>query len=57
MPVDNASGAKQKDGSWSGVVGMMVRDEVQVSNIPFVMTTDRQSAVDFTFPLIDIRYE
>jgi hypothetical protein len=56
-PLDNSSGARQKNGSWSGVTGMMVRGEVQVSNIPFVMTPERQSAMDFTFPLIDTRYE
>lgn len=54
--VDNSSGARRKNGSWSGVIGMMIKGEVQASNIPFVMTPDRESAVDFTFPLMDVRY-
>jgi hypothetical protein len=54
--VDNSSGARRTDGSWSGVLGMMTREEVHVSNIPLVTTPDRESIVDFTFPLIDARY-
>jgi len=54
--VDDSSGAPLKDGSWSGVVGMMMRGEVQIGDIQLVMTPERESVVDFTFPLTDIRY-
>lgn len=55
--VDNFSGARQKNGSWNGIIGMMVKGEVQISNVPFVMTSQRQSVMDFTFPLTGTRYE
>jgi len=54
--VDNSSGAQRKDGSWSGVLGMMLRGNVQIADIPLVMTPERESVVDFTFPLAKIKY-
>jgi len=54
--VDNSSGAQRKNGSWTGVIGMMVRGEVQVADIPLVATPERESVVDFTSPLANIKY-
>ena len=56
ISVDGTSGALRRDGSWTGVLGMMLRGEVQVADIPLVATPERESVVDFTFPLADIRY-
>jgi hypothetical protein len=55
--VDGSSGAQLKNGSWAGVIGMMVRGEVQVADISLVATPERESAVDFTSPLTDIKYK
>jgi hypothetical protein len=54
--VDGSSGAQLKDGSWTGVVGMILRREVQIGDIQLVMTPERESVVDFTVPLTNIRY-
>ena len=54
--VDGSSGAQLKNGSWTGVIGMMVRGEVQVADISLVTTPEREAAVDFTSPLTDIKY-
>ena len=54
--VDNSSGALSKNGSWTGVLGMMKRGEVQVADIPLVTTPERESVVDFTSPLANIKY-
>jgi hypothetical protein len=54
--VDGSSGAPRKNGSWTGVLGMMLRGEVQVADIPLVTTPERESVVDFTSPLTSIKY-
>jgi len=54
--VENTMGSQGKNGSWTGVLGMMIRGEVQVADIPLVVTPERESVVDFTSPLADIRY-
>ena len=54
--VDGFSGAQLKNGSWTGVIGMMVRGEVQVADLPLVTTLGRESAVDFTSPLAHMKY-
>ena len=55
VTVDGSAGAKLKNGSWSGIVGMLVRGEIEVASMNLVMTPERQSIVDFTFPLFDTR--
>jgi hypothetical protein len=54
--VDGSSGAQLKNGSWTGVLGMMLRGQVQVADIPLVTTPERESVVDFTIPLADMKY-
>jgi hypothetical protein len=54
--VDGFSGAQLKNGSWTGVIGMLVRGEVQVADAPLVTTPKRESAVDFTSPLAYMKY-
>jgi len=54
--VDNSAGARRKNGSWTGVIGMMLRGEVQVADLSLTMTPERESVVDFTSPLTDMRY-
>jgi hypothetical protein len=54
--VDNVSGTQIKNGSWTGVLGMILRGEVEVGDMPLVMTPSRTSIVDFTFPLTDIKH-
>ncbi|PSN41904.1 hypothetical protein C0J52_06805 [Blattella germanica] len=56
IPEDNSSGSKMNNGSWSGVIGMMQKGELAISNIPLVMTPSRATVVNFTFPLLSIRY-
>jgi hypothetical protein len=53
---DGSSGAQLKNGSWTGVLGMMLSGQVQVADVPLVITPERQSVVDFTSPVTDIKY-
>jgi len=54
--VENTVGSQDKNGTWTGVLGMMIRGEVQVADIPLVVTPERESVVDFTSPLLNIKY-
>ncbi|XP_069939229.1 probable glutamate receptor [Cherax quadricarinatus] len=53
-PPDRIFGAKLTNGSWSGMVGMVIREEVQLAVGPFMLSGERNQVVDFTVPaLID----
>jgi hypothetical protein len=52
---ENTSGAKLKDGTWTGVLGMLVRGEAQVGDNAFTMTSEIVPVVDFTCPVVKIR--
>ena len=54
--VDGSTGAPQQNGSWTGLLGMILRGEIQVVNMPLVMSAGRQSIVDFTIPVADNKY-
>ena len=56
ISVDGSSGALQKNGSWTGALGMILRGEIQVADIPLITTPERESIVDFTSPLTDVKY-
>ena len=43
-------GAKTKNGSWNGMVGMLIRDEIDYSAIGCGINAQRKSVVDFGFP-------
>jgi hypothetical protein len=42
---------KLDNGSWDGIVGMVLRGEVHVSNAAFMYTVDRLEAVDYFSPI------
>ncbi|XP_042858035.1 probable glutamate receptor, partial [Penaeus japonicus] len=53
-PPDGAWGAKQPDGSFSGMVGMLSRKEADLGLGPFGMSASRAEVVDYTgFIVID----
>ena len=54
--VDGTTGAPQQNGSWTGLLGMILRGEIQVADMPLVMSPERQSIVDFTIPVADNKY-
>ncbi|ESP00146.1 hypothetical protein LOTGIDRAFT_141353, partial [Lottia gigantea] len=43
-----------KNGSWTGVVGQLHRREVDLFAGPLAMSSDREDAVDFTFPYFHV---
>nr|XP_045593556.1 uncharacterized protein LOC123755121 [Procambarus clarkii] len=50
-PPDGLWGSQQNDGSWSGMVGMVSREEVDVGLGPFSVSASRAEVVDFTWPI------
>ncbi|XP_071536824.1 glutamate receptor ionotropic, kainate 2-like [Panulirus ornatus] len=47
-PSDGSWGVKLDNGTWSGMVGMVVKEEVDIGAGPFVFSTSRAEVVDFT---------
>ncbi|XP_069190898.1 uncharacterized protein [Procambarus clarkii] len=55
-PPDGSWGIKREDGSWSGMVGMVIRQEVDVAVGPFALSGIRSEVVDFTEPFLTDYY-
>ena len=44
-------GGKTRNGTWNGMVGMLMRDEIDYSAIACGINQQRQQVVDFSFPI------
>ncbi|PSN50322.1 Ionotropic receptor 134 [Blattella germanica] len=55
MAPDNSFGSRSKNGSWSGVMGMLQRRDVVASNIALMASASRLLTVDFSVPVLDIK--
>ncbi|XP_069171944.1 LOW QUALITY PROTEIN: glutamate receptor U1-like [Procambarus clarkii] len=51
-PPDGSWGLKREDGTWSGMLGMVIRQEVDVGVGPFGVSAARAEVVDFTKPVL-----
>ena len=51
--VDGSWGSLSDDGNWSGMIGMILRDEVDFAVSDFFITLDRSYVVDFSMPLMN----
>ncbi|XP_069160802.1 probable glutamate receptor [Procambarus clarkii] len=51
-PHDEVFGSKLDDGSWSGILGMVMRQEVELAVGPIRLSGDRIEVVDFTVPVM-----
>ncbi|XP_069945070.1 probable glutamate receptor [Cherax quadricarinatus] len=51
-PPDGVWGLRLSNGSWSGMMGMVVRKEVSIGAGPFMIDRWRAEAVDFTVPMV-----
>ncbi|KAJ8681897.1 hypothetical protein QAD02_017689 [Eretmocerus hayati] len=48
-------GSKQEDGTWTGIIGMLVRKEIDLAAAELLMTSDRLDAVLFTTPVFSTK--
>ncbi|KAJ4428309.1 hypothetical protein ANN_24328, partial [Periplaneta americana] len=53
---DQSFGIKEANGSWTGLIGMLQRREVDVVNADVTMTSERLDVVDFMTPLVSTRF-
>jgi hypothetical protein len=53
---DDNFGVKLDNGSWNGVVGLVVRGEVHISNSAFMYNAPRMEVVDYLDPMSSDRY-
>nr|XP_053632773.1 glutamate receptor-like [Cherax quadricarinatus] len=51
-PPDGFFGTSLGNGSWSGMVGMVMREEVVIASGPFILSEDRAEVVDFTVAMM-----
>ena len=49
--IDGKFGGLNKDGTWNGMVGMVVRDEADVVMTTLTLTNIRKTVIDYTIPL------
>ncbi|XP_069181977.1 glutamate receptor ionotropic, delta-1 [Procambarus clarkii] len=50
LPCDGNWGNKLPNGSWDGMVGMVIRKEADLGVAPFTITLERAQVIEFTFP-------
>nr|XP_053636404.1 glutamate receptor ionotropic, kainate 1-like [Cherax quadricarinatus] len=51
-PPDTVWGVRLNNGSWTGMMGMVVREEVSIGAGPFMIDRWRAEAVDYTVPMV-----
>ena len=49
-------GALSRDGKWTGIIRMLIDQEVDVAVADVTMTSQRVMVVDFSFPILLSRY-
>ena len=50
--IDGSWGSLQSDGNYGGMIGMILRDEVEVSVADYLMTEDRFQVIDYSTGLV-----
>ncbi|XP_063446900.1 glutamate receptor ionotropic, delta-1-like [Mytilus trossulus] len=53
QPPDGQYGGPKEDGTWTGMVGMIMRGEIDIAAAPFTITCIRESVIDFTVPIME----
>lgn len=48
-------GSNVGNGTWNGLVGMLMRNEVQIANVDMTWTADRGDVVDFITQIDQVR--
>jgi ionotropic kainate glutamate receptor 5 len=56
QPPDGQWGALQPDGSWSGMVNMLQKDEADIAATDFTVTKARSTVITFAQPITQIHH-
>lgn len=57
MPAERVPGLKQPDGSWTGLIGLLVKQDIDLALYDFTPTPDRQAAINFTVAFDESPYK
>lgn len=52
LPTDEYFGGQTKDGNWTGLVGMVARNEADMGAVDLFFTSERHRVVDFCGPFM-----
>ncbi|XP_076458166.1 glutamate receptor ionotropic, kainate 5-like [Babylonia areolata] len=52
-PSDGQYGSPEENGTWNGMVGMLVRGEIDMAVGPFSITPERKRVIDFSVPFME----
>ena len=56
MSPDGGAGTKYKNGIWTGLVGMLVKLQVDMVTIPLMLNKVRMEVIDYFIPFLQDRY-
>ncbi|XP_048258591.1 glutamate receptor-like [Haliotis rufescens] len=51
-PPDGLWGEVEENGSWTGIVGMLQREEADLCSVPYAMNIERAKVMEFTYPIL-----
>ncbi|XP_067672268.1 glutamate receptor U1-like [Haliotis asinina] len=51
-PADGLWGTMEENGSWTGIVGMLQRQEADLCSVPYAMSIERAKVMEFTYPIL-----
>jgi ABC-type amino acid transport/signal transduction systems, periplasmic component/domain len=46
-------GSLSKNGTWTGMIALLINDDIEVGVGDFTMSTQRENVVDFTVPICE----
>ncbi|KAL0269926.1 UNVERIFIED_CONTAM: hypothetical protein PYX00_007507 [Menopon gallinae] len=55
--VDDATGLEFKNRTWNGLMGMLLKNEIDVIAAELTMTKDRMEVIDFTYAAASAKYQ
>lgn len=55
-PPDGEYGVIQANGTWSGMVGMLSRGEIDIAPTDFTVTAERSTVMTFAYPITYIHH-
>jgi hypothetical protein len=55
IPPDGTYGLQKANGTWSGVVGMVATDEVEIGIGLFSFTEERMDVIDYLPPILNLK--
>ena len=54
--IDGGWGSPKDDGTWTGMIGMILRDEVDIAISDFYVTAERSMVIDYSQKIVELMY-